>query len=355
MDIHSTKPPYTFQAFETSGGARIFRIPMNVFPDFWAYAYLVLVDGSIVLIDTGSGFGDSNAHLEAGFDQAGRAAGRTIRIEDLTHILITHGHIDHFGGLVFLRERTNALIGIHELDLGNLTSYEERVAIAENQLKAYLVEAGVLEDKREGILNMYRLNKMLFHSVMVDFTYEAKGMRLGSFDMLHVPGHCAGHVVIRLHNILFSGDHVLGRITPHQSPERLTLFTGLGHYLDSLTVLEKWAGGSSLTLAGHDEPIPNLPVRLAEIRREHTDRLNLTLEFLAEPHTIAEVSKELFGSVNGYNVLLAIEETGAHVEYLHQRGLLRIVNVDELESNNGPVVSRYRRINDPVARKVKPM
>ena len=355
MDIHSTKIPYTFQTFETSGGARIFRIPMNVFPDFWAYAYLVLVDGHTVLIDTGSGFGDSNAHLEAGFNQASRAAGRTIRIEDLTHILITHGHIDHFGGLVFLRKRTNALVGIHELDLGNLTCYEERVAIAENRLKAYLVEAGVQEDKREGILNMYRLNKMLSHSVKVDFTYEAKGMRFGSFEMLHVPGHCAGHVVIRLHDVLFSGDHVLGRITPHQSPERLTLYTGLGHYLDSLAVLEKWAGGLSLTLAGHDDPIPNLLARLAEIRRGHASRLKLTLEFLAEPHTIAEASEELFGSVNGYNTLLAIEEAGAHVEYLHQRGLLRIVNVGELESNNGPVVTRYQRINDAVTKKVKPI
>ena len=110
-----------------------------------------------------------------------------------------------------------------------------------------------------------------------------------------------------------------------------------------------------LTLAGHDEPIPDLPLRLAEIRRAHTDRLKLTLEFLAEPHTIAEVSKKLFGSVNGYNVLLAIEETGAHVEYLHQRGLLRIVNIDELESNNGPVAARYRRIDDPVAKEVRPV
>jgi glyoxylase-like metal-dependent hydrolase (beta-lactamase superfamily II) len=352
MDIPSIKTPYTLQTFETSGGARIFRIPMNVFPDLWAYAYLVLVDGSIVLIDTGSGFGDSNTHLEAGFDQVSRAAGRTIRFEDLTHILITHGHIDHFGGLAFLLERTHALIGIHELDLGNLTCYEERVAIAENRLKAYLVEAGVPQDQREGILNMYRLNKMLSHSVKVDFTYEAKGMRLGSFEMLHVPGHCAGHVVIRLHNILFSGDHVLGRISPHQSPERLTLYTGLGHYLDSLNLLEKWATSSPLTLAGHDDPIPNLPMRLVEIRRGHAARLQLILEFLAEPHTIADVSEQLFGSVNGYNTLLAIEEAGAHVEYLHQRGLLRIVNVDELEANDGPVVTRYRRINAPVARQV---
>ncbi len=356
MDIHSTKTPYSFQTFETSGGARIFRIPMKVFPYLWAYAYLVLVDDYTVLIDTGSGFEDSNAQLESGFDQASRAAGQTIRIEDLTHILITHGHIDHFGGLVFLRERTKALIGIHELDLGTLTCYEERVANAENWLKAYLVEAGVQEDKREGILNMYRLNKMLSHSVSVDFTYEANGMHLGSFDMLHVPGHCPGHVVIRLHNVLFSGDHVLGRITPHQSPERLTLYTGLGHYLDSLDLLEKWVGSSSLIiLAGHDDPIPNLSKRLAEIRQEHAARLKYTLEFFAEPHTIAEISKELFGSVKDYHVLLAIEEAGAHVEYLHQRGLLRIVNVDDLESNDGPVVSRYRRVDDPVPNKVKPI
>ncbi len=54
----------------------------------------------------------------------------------------------------------------------------------------------------------------------------------------------------------------------------------------------------------------------------------------------------------GYHVLLAIEEAGAHVEYLHQRGRLRIVNLDELESDNCPVVTRYRRINDPVTTKV---
>jgi glyoxylase-like metal-dependent hydrolase (beta-lactamase superfamily II) len=352
MAAVSVKTSPTFQTFETSGGACIFRIPMKVFPDLWSYAYLVLVDDYIVLIDTGSGFGESNANLEAGITQAGTSIGREIRIEDLTHILITHGHIDHFGGLIFLRERTQALVGIHELDKGNLTNYEERVALAENHLKTYLVEAGVSKDPREETLNMYRVNKMLFHSVPVDFTYEAKSMHLGPFEMLHVPGHCAGHVVIRLHNYLFSGDHVLGRITPHQSPERLTYSTGLGHYLDSLTLLEKWAGDVEITLAGHDDPISNLPLRLDEIRQSHASRLNLTLEFLSNPHTIAEVSQELFGRVDGYNVLLAIEEAGAHVEYLHQRGRLRIVNLEDFENNIGPVVARYRSITAPTIKKV---
>ncbi len=137
------KTPFTFQTFETSGGAQIFRIPIQAFPFLWVYAYLVLVDRMVVLIDTGSGFGDSNSHLEAGFDLASHAQGHGINIEDLTHILITHGHIDHFGGLAFFRGRSKALIGIHELDLGILINYEERVAIAEARLKDYLVEAGV--------------------------------------------------------------------------------------------------------------------------------------------------------------------------------------------------------------------
>ena len=345
VEFQSSKTSFSFKAFETARGARIFRLPLNVFPDFWAYAYLVLVDDLIVLIDTGSGFGRSNAHLEAGFEQAGSALGRKIRLEDLTYIFITHGHIDHFGGLVFLRERTKAQVGVHELDLGILTNYEQRLAIAEKKLRAYLIEAGVGGNKIEDFLNLYRVNKVLFHSTQVDFTYESSQMRLEPFEMLHVPGHCAGHVVIRLHDILFSGDHVLARITPHQSPESLTLFTGLGHYLDSLAQLEMWVGNPSLTLAGHDDPIPDLPSRLAEIRSAHAARLERTFQFLTEAHTILEVSKELFGKVTGYNTLLAIEEAGAHVEYLHQRGRLRIDNMAEIESSEKPLITYYRCVD----------
>ena len=348
-----TDTTYTFRTFETSDGAKIFRIPMQAFPFLWVYAYLVLVDGLVVLIDTGSGFGESNAHLEAGFELAGRIAGQRIRVEDLTHILITHGHIDHFGGLAFLCDRARPLVGIHELDLGILTSYEERVAIAESRLRDYLTEAGVSEDQGTEILDMYRLNKPLFHSMKVDFAYKAADMRVGPFEMLHVPGHSPGHVVIRLHDVLFSGDHVLGRITPHQSPERLTLNTGLGHYLESLDLVEKWAGNLSLTMPGHDEPIQDLSRRVSEIREAHAFRLKKTIDFLIRPHTIAEVSAELFGRVNGYDTLLAIEEAGAHVEYLHELGLLRIINMEDLASREKSKAARYLRTEDPLLAKIR--
>jgi glyoxylase-like metal-dependent hydrolase (beta-lactamase superfamily II) len=107
-------PP--LRTFSTASGARIFQLPLELFPGFWGYAYLVLVsapDGAPmrVLIDCGSGFGYSNAHLEAGLAAVSVATGITTHLEDLTHILITHGHIDHFGGLSHIRQLTSAKLG----------------------------------------------------------------------------------------------------------------------------------------------------------------------------------------------------------------------------------------------------
>ena len=63
------------------------------------------------------------------------------------------------------------------------------------------------------------------------------------------------------------------------------------------------------------------------------------------PQTISGLSHALFGEVHGYNVLLALEETGAHVEYLYQRGLLEIANLQDLENGREPVALRYRRVS----------
>ncbi|MCZ7573735.1 MAG: hypothetical protein M5U01_34725 [Ardenticatenaceae bacterium] len=57
--------------------------------------------------------------------------------------------------------------------------------------------------------------------------------------------------------------------------------------------------------------------------------------------TINEVSRQLFPQVSGYNVLLALEEAGAHVEYLYDRGLLALDNLDEVASTGNPPL-RYR-------------
>jgi glyoxylase-like metal-dependent hydrolase (beta-lactamase superfamily II) len=268
-----------------------------------------------------------------------------IRPEDLTHILITHGHIDHIGGLNYLCPRTPAQLGIHELDRRNITDYEERLTVVARNLQRYLIEAGVSIDRVDDLLSLYKITKSLFHSEKVDFTYEAIGMQMGPFEFLHVPGHCAGHVVIRLHDVLFSGDHILDDITPHQAPEHLTLSTGLEHYLNSLERLKPWGESIRLTLGGHKKPIRDLPARILEIQQAHKTRLDQVLDFFRTPNTINACSHSPFGEVRGYNILLALEETGAHVEYLYERGLLGIDNLVDFENSNGPVPILYKRIS----------
>ncbi len=159
-------------------------------------------------------------------------------------------------------------------------------------------------------------------------------MKIGPFEMIHVPGHCPGHVAIKLDDIVFCGDLVLEHITPHQSPEELTPFMGVRHYLESLSVLETWAKGARLVLNGHDEPITDLPARIRDTRQHLFQRIHQTLEALSEPHTIAEVTSQVYGKIDGYNALLVIEKIGAYVEYLYQGGLLEITNPDELENGS---------------------
>jgi glyoxylase-like metal-dependent hydrolase (beta-lactamase superfamily II) len=332
------------RSFKSAGGAQIYQIRLDEFPGLTGYVYLVLYDGMRVLIDSGSGFGEANEQLEAGLQTVSQMCGQPTGLADLTHVLITHGHIDHFGGLSYVRPRTTARIGVHELDLRNLTNYEERLVLIALHLKEYLIEAGVPPEMREPLFQMYMISKGFYRSVSIDFTYEAVGMRLGPFEMLHVPGHCPGHVVIRLHDVLFSGDHVLNPITPHQAPENLTLYTGLDHYLKSLSALKQWAVDVRLTLGGHNDLITDLPARVDEITNMHRHRLDRVLSLLEEPATIAEVARGLFGDLQGYNALLAIEEAGAHVEYLYQYGLLGVHNLVEIENQAGPVAIRYFRL-----------
>jgi glyoxylase-like metal-dependent hydrolase (beta-lactamase superfamily II) len=329
-----------FAQFESASGVHIWRIPVEAFPNLWAGTYLVQTGDMLALIDSGSGAEKSNADLEAGIKKAGYS------LSDLTHILLTHGHIDHYGGLPYLRERTQARVGLHELDLQTITQHDERLAIMSRRLGNFLASAGIPDEQRTELLQMYHFTKALFHSVPVDFTYEASDMKVGLFEMVHVPGHCPGHVAIKLGDILFSGDLILEHITPHQAPEELTPFMGVRHYLESLSLLGSWAQDARLVLNGHDEPITDLPARITSTRQHLSRRVHQVLDALTEPRTLAEVTKQVYGDMGGYNVLLVIEKVGAYVEYLYQRGLLEITNLDELEGGNPSVPIRYRSLYD---------
>lgn len=333
----------TVEVFRSSGGTRVYRIPLDLFPELSGFAHLVVANGFVALVDAGSGFGDSNEHLEAGLAEVRSNHGESINWSDLTHILITHGHIDHFGGLHYVRQRSAAPLGIHELDRRVLSRYEERVAIVAQRLSVYLREAGVAPDEHDDLMQLYLLNKQLFRSIPVDFTYEAQGMQIGPLQAVHVPGHTPGHVVFLLDDLLLSGDHILPRISPHLAPERLTLHTGLTHYLDALELLRPLSSQVRLVLGGHEQAFQDLQLRIDEIRELYRQRLERTLQLANRSATLAELAGGHFGVTRGYHRLLALEEAGAYVEYLEQRGH---IGLSDLAGLTDPAVipMRYQRV-----------
>ena len=323
--------------FESSGGARIHRLPLEAFPNFWAYVYIVQKDNYCTLIDTGSGTDTSHENLLSGFRQAG------IQLSDLTHILLTHAHIDHFGGLAKLRPLAKARVGCHELDVQTVAHHDASSARIGRRLASFLAETGLSEETRGQILGIHRSSKTLLQSIPVDFTYTDIDMQLGPFEFVHLPGHCPGHVAIRLDDVIFCGDLVVKGVTPHLTPESILPNSGLDHYLESLARFQHWAQEARFIFNGHDDVITDLPAQIEATRQNIARRMSRAVRALREPLTINEVCRAVYGETGGYNQLLVIEKAGAYVEYLYEHGMIAITNPGEVEQGGA---ARYQRLRD---------
>lgn len=330
-------PP--IERFESNTGARIYRLPLEVFPGFIAYAYVVLEAGPPTLVDTGSGYGNSNQELLQGIESLRADFGEKVGVKDIQRVIVTHGHIDHFGGVSFIAEQTGALVGIHEIDRRVLTNYEERVVVATKDVFVFMERAGVRDDMIPRMMEMYGFSKKHVRSVAVDIDLDEDTM-LDGMQFIHTPGHCPGQVCIVLGDVLLSADHILAQTTPHQSPESITRYTGLGHYLESLRKVMR-VNGIRLALGGHEQPITDVYARIDGIRASHQRKLERVLDVIRtgeSPCTISEISKALYPDRHGFDVLLALEEVGAHVEYLYEHGRLAVSNLEEVEREPNPAL-----------------
>ncbi len=329
------------QKFTTSAGRTIYTFPVQSFPGLINNIYLISDGDKLILVDCSSGFAAANDQLLAGVTAVSDQFNEAISLEAVTHILITHGHIDHFGGLPFVRQFTNAPVGVHVLDRRVLSNFEERSIFSSSRLDTFLEGAGVSEEHRQQLMQVYLFGKQFYKSTSVQFLLEEGTPTVGGIEVFHVPGHCPGQVCLLVDDVLLTADHVLSRTTPHQAPESITNNMGLGHYLDSLDKIAK-VPNVRLALGGHEAPMADMVGRIQAIKTAHDDRLNKILEICRQPKSLADISRDLFGRVESYHVLLALEEAGAHVEYLYQRGELIAANLDEIQKTHHPVVKYVR-------------
>lgn len=328
--------------FETAGGARIYRIPLEVFPGMLGYAHLVIAGDYVALVDVGSGQGASDAHLREGMERIADEWGEGLGWSDIDRVVITHAHIDHHGGLNMVAELTGAPIAVHELDRRVLVNHEERLALTRFRLGVFLRRAGVAEKTRARLLGMYGWSKGLFRSLEVDDVLRDGDMLDGVFEVIHVPGHCPGQVCLRIEDVLLTADHVLPGVAVFLAPESLTASTGVDHFLQSLRKVAALEG-IGLGLGGHGRPVRDLAQAVATIEATQAARIARIYEACATPHSIAELTAALYPDIGGYDELLALQKVGAYVEYLDQRGRLAIANLDEVAEDDAGV-PRYRAV-----------
>jgi glyoxylase-like metal-dependent hydrolase (beta-lactamase superfamily II) len=341
----------SIKKYVSNAGVRIYRIPCQVLETLSARVYLLMGAGPPTLVDAGSGLGSSTQHILAGIEAVHNVFGEDVRPGDVRRILITHGHVDHVGGLPELLKTIPAQVAIHPLDRVAIASRREYAAIGVLRLNAFLCRAGVDPAQRANLLNVspYRWTS---HEDCPNFrlsenetvTLDARkattfGLALQDGDefdglrILHTPGHSPGHVCIGVGNVLLAGDHVLSQTLPQQWPESILAYSGLGHYLESLDKVQR-TPGFTLTLAAHEQPIHDVYHRIDSIRSAIRRRLQRLLGLLHKagcPLSLDEITRESYPEISGFRALLAITDVGSRVEYLHQRNRLAIANLDEIE------------------------
>jgi glyoxylase-like metal-dependent hydrolase (beta-lactamase superfamily II) len=336
----STRERAPVARFETRQGIAVFRLPVETFPEHFNNVYLIDDRDQLTLVDAGSRLNSTRRDLAAGLDEVAARYGRRYVFDDLSHVVITHAHMDHSGNVGYFATETPARVWVHELDARVLSAYEERMVVASKDLAIFLDRSGVGPELKKQLMTMYRMSKYMlnFSSVAMPNRLSDETVVGNGYQVFHTPGHCPGEICLKVDNLLFTGDHVLPRTTPHQSPECITLFCGLRRYLESLEKMHR-VGGIELGLGGHEGEIGNVYGRIADIRAFHLQRLDRLREMCREPRTVWDVTQALFGGrLAGYGQILGIEEAGAHIEYLYQLGELAIANLDEVQRSDNPVL-----------------
>lgn len=328
---------------------RIYRIETTVFPHLSAYVYLAMGERfAPVLIDAGSGELDSPQEILSGLERIAPDFGERFAPTDVQTILLTHAHIDHFGGANELSRRLGASVACHRFDSRIIESFSERASVANARYGTFLAEMGVESERIDPVLRGFGFLPGRVRSTPVDRTLD-EGDEFGPFRVHYFPGHSAGAIALEIGDFLISGDLLLAKTLTQIWPERIMPQTGLIRYLESIeklrTLLETRQNQRRplILLPGHEASIQD-PLKRIELVVQSTmrrnDRLLAILKRSDSAMTGFELSRRLYLTTHMSRTFFALADTAARLEYLQLHGRLAADNYDDLAAGTTQAV-RY--------------
>ena len=257
---------------------------------FWGTNTYILGTNELAIIDPGPA-------IQSHFDAIMNSLNKN---QSITHILITHSHIDHSPLAKQLSERTSApILAFGESSTG-------KSAIMAN-LKNLEGGEGVDYDFKPDVTlvdNQILKNKEL------------------CIKSLHTPGHMGNHLCFSWEgeNILFSGDLVMGWATSMVSPPD----GDLTDFMNSIKSL-KLRSPDKLFFPGHGAPIENPSLRLQELYEHRKKREREILSALETGlATISEITESVYADLDKRLITAAKRNVLAHLIDLTSRKICEV-------------------------------
>lgn len=282
--------------------------------------------------------GQRNLLIDTGFNHsmcldAMRAALAELRVDmDKTDIFLTHLHSDH-AGLAQRLAAPGTRIFVSEAD-GKIVAGGRNSAFWDSFRDFYrftgLAAGGHVTDVSQHPGYAYAPEEA------DNYTFVGDGDRLEAGECrltcVLTKGHTRGHLCLYEpeRRLLFSGDHILGKITPNITQMSFD-HDALGEFLESLDKVD--ALDTAATYPGHRVRIDDCRARTAELRRHHAARLDEVRGIVGEGEAVTpvDVARRMRWSLTIENwdeyppaqKLFSTGEALAHLHYLALRGELR--------------------------------
>jgi len=297
------------------------QIPIPNNPLGCTNTYILKGDNDYLMIDAGWNSREALQSLRKQLDEIG------IDLKDISQIIVTHGHFDHYGLADTLRRLSRAKIALHQMDKDLLTprytNMDEFLRQTEQWFHTNGVPASELPSSRISFAGMGSSSAPSPPDIIL---HGGETISTGSFTLqvTWTPGHSPGHICLyeTTQKIFFSGDHILPVITPNISLLPNSSSNPLGDFINSLNKVRQL--DANLILPAHEHLFTNLRGRVDEIIQHHEQRNSEILETIdTEPKTAYQISQRItwmpelggirFQDLAPMDKRMAVSETLAHL------------------------------------------